>query len=237
MYVRGKMASQRKVVVWSKISEEEVLILPENLRPTEGESEHELDDSNGTQNDSLLLLNDSAKEDEPHEPGSTMSTGDDSDVQPPNNDLTGAINRHNLKGKTPPFVYIVAFFSIIGGFLFGYDTSVIAGALLELEEDFELDSTKRELIVSITILAAACGAVLGGPSNEMIGRKRTIMIASVIFGIGSVVMAAAPTGGGTASWSWLMVLCGRFIVGLGIGEFTFCDPFCCTCSYIHNVVT
>lgn len=214
------MASRKGVVVWSKISEEKVL-LPENLNEGKHKSEHELDvdDSNQTQNDHLLLLNDSAKETEIDESGSTANEStDDTDVRP-----SGNMNGNNLKGRTPLFVYVVAFFSVIGGFLFGYDTSVIAGALLELEKDFELDSTKRELIVSITILAAACGAVLGGPSNEVIGRKRTIIIASLIFGVGSVVMAAAPIGDNSASWSWLMVLCGRFIVGLGIGEYTVCD--------------
>ena len=120
--------------------------------------------------------------------------------------------------RTPLFVYVISFFSIIGGFLFGYDTGVIAGALLELEKDFRLDATKKELVVSVTVVAAAIGALCGGPSNEKLGRKPTIMIASMTFAVGAVLMGAAPTGGGTESWSWLMVLAGRFIVGLGIGE-------------------
>ena len=120
--------------------------------------------------------------------------------------------------RTPLFVYVISFFSIIGGFLFGYDTGVIAGALLELEKDFKLDATKKELVVSVTVVAAALGALCGGPSNEKLGRKPTIMIASMTFAVGAVLMGVAPTGGRTESWSWLVVLAGRFIVGLGIGE-------------------
>ena len=59
-------------------------------------------------------------------------------------------------------------FSIIGGFLFGYDMGVIAGALLELEKDFNLDVMKKELVVSVTVVTAALGALCGGPSNEKI---------------------------------------------------------------------
>ena len=132
--------------------------------------------------------------------------------------LTQRRHKACCRMRTPLFVHVISFFSIIGGFLFGYDTGVIAGALLELEKDFKLDATKKELVVSVTVVAAAVGAVFGGPSNEKLGRKPTIMIASMTFAIGAVLMGVAPTGGGTEKWSWLMVLAGRLIVGLGIGE-------------------
>ena len=110
----------------------------------------------------------------------------------------------------------VTIFSIIGGFIFGYDTSVISGALLILDKDYDytLTSLQKELVVSVTIGAAALGAVLGGPSNEILGRRPTIMIASVIFTIGAILMAAAPI----SAWGWIIILIGRFIVGIGIGE-------------------
>lgn len=146
----------------------------------------------------------------------------DTDLGSPNIDPTQPIKddvcRTSRRARTPLFVYVISFFSIIGGFLFGYDTGVIAGALLELEKDFRLDATKKELVVSVTVVAAALGALCGGPSNEKLGRKPTIMIASMTFAVGALLMGVAPTGGGTESWSWLVVLAGRFIVGLGIGE-------------------
>ncbi len=52
---------------------------------------------------------------------------------------------------TPPFVYILTLFSAIGGFLFGYDTGVISGAMISLRERFMLNSIWQEMIVSTTI--------------------------------------------------------------------------------------
>ncbi len=121
--------------------------------------------------------------------------------------------RPPVKTRTPVFVYVIVVFSIIGAFLFGYNTGVIAGALLELDKDFSLDATRKELIVSVTLVAAALGAIGGGPLNEKLGRKRTIMIASLVLTVGAVAMATAPL----ASWGWTVVLVGRFIVGVGIG--------------------
>ena len=107
-------------------------------------------------------------------------------------------------------------FSIIGGFLFGYDTAVISGALLVLDQDYHytLTTIQKELLVSITIAAAAVGTIFGGSCNEYLGRKYTIMIASIIFTIGAVVMVSAPIN----VWGWGIILVGRFIVGLGIGR-------------------
>ena len=122
------------------------------------------------------------------------------------------------KFRTPSIIYVITFFSIIGGFLFGYDTGVIAGALLELDKDYPLKTTKKELLVSITVAAAAMGAVCGGPLNEKAGRKKTIMIASIVFAVGAVVMAGAPP----MSWGWGVVFAGRFIVGIGIGGCGWC---------------
>ena len=107
-------------------------------------------------------------------------------------------------------------FAIIGGFLFGYDTGVISGALLVLDHDYDyrLTAIQKELIVSITIAAAAIGAVLGGPSNELLGRKPTIMISSVIFSVGAVLMSVAPI----SNLGYVLILLGRLTVGIGIGK-------------------
>ena len=65
------------------------------------------------------------------------------------------------KVKTPPFVYLLTFFSAIGGFLFGYDTGVISGAMILLRDQFRLNSVWQEMVVSVTIGAAAVFALVG----------------------------------------------------------------------------
>ena len=75
-------------------------------------------------------------------------------------------------------------------------------------EDFEQDLW-HQLIVSITIGAAAVFALISVPS-QMLGRKITILTASIVFAVGSVVMGVAN--------NKEMLLVGRLIVGAAIGK-------------------
>lgn len=68
----------------------------------------------------------------------------------------------------------------------------------------------HQVIVAITIGAAAVFALLSGVPSQMLGRKVTILAASVIFAAGSVVMGVAS--------NKEMLLVGRFIVGAAVGE-------------------
>ena len=112
---------------------------------------------------------------------------------------------------TPIFVYVLTMFSAIGGFLFGYDTGVISGAMILLRDYFLLSSVWQELVVSITVGAAALFALVAGLLGDQIGRKPVIILASLVFITGAVFL-------GLASDKY-MLLIGRFIVGAGIGEY------------------
>ena len=95
--------------------------------------------------------------------------------------------------------------------LFGYDTGVIAGANLYIDESFQnVTDFEKELIVSLTILGAAIGSLFGGPMADRFGRKPTIFIADVCFTAGCLVMAFSP--------SVNILILGRFIVGFGVGS-------------------
>ena len=76
------------------------------------------------------------------------------------------------------FVYVLATISAIGGFLFGYDTGVVSGAMIKVRVRFDLDSTMQEAIVSATIGAAAVAAGAAGPLTDGIGRRPTLIISS-----------------------------------------------------------
>ncbi|XP_073274749.1 inositol transporter 1 [Primulina huaijiensis] len=100
----------------------------------------------------------------------------------------------------------------IGGLLFGYDTGVISGALLYVEEEFEEvngSSFLQETIVSMALVGAMIGAAGGGWINDHYGRKKATIVADLVFIVGSIVMAAAPNA--------YVLIAGRFLVGLGIG--------------------
>ncbi|KDO16128.1 hypothetical protein SPRG_18335, partial [Saprolegnia parasitica CBS 223.65] len=83
--------------------------------------------------------------------------------------------------------------STTGGFLFGYDTGVISGALIFLQEDFHLDSFQSEVVVSATVFGAILGAAAGSCANDAWGRRRVILISAVLFAIGSALMGFAQT--------------------------------------------
>ena len=122
-------------------------------------------------------------------------------------ELQLAMELTTLSGKL--FIGTLTLFAAVGGFLFGYDTGIISGSLLKLRVEFDLSVKWQEAIVSVTVGAAAISSIVAGPSCDMLGRRPVLLIASVVFTIGAVVMGAAQ--------SAVMLLLGRIIVGLGVG--------------------
>lgn len=108
------------------------------------------------------------------------------------------------------FVYVLSFFSALGGFLFGYDTGVVSGAMLLLKKEMNLSAFWQELLVSSTVGAAALSALAGGYLNGLYGRRKCIMLASFIFTVGGIILSVAP--------DKEVLLIGRLTVGLGIGK-------------------
>lgn len=82
----------------------------------------------------------------------------------------------------------------LGGLCFGFDTGIIGGAVLFLENDFvDIEKSSKQLIISIAILGAAIGSIFSGFLSDEIGRKTTIIIADVFMTLGSIVMTLSPT--------------------------------------------
>lgn len=127
-----------------------------------------------------------------------------------NEDYTNVVKNTEVTQKSTYFVILLTLLSAIGGFLFGYDTGVVAGAMLQLKPHFHLQTVWIEAIVSITIGAAAVSSLFGGVLNDTIGRKPVIITASAVFTVGAIMLGAAQ--------NKYMLLGGRFVVGVGIGK-------------------
>ncbi|MBS3904155.1 MAG: sugar porter family MFS transporter [Simkania sp.] len=97
----------------------------------------------------------------------------------------------------------------LGGFLFGYNTAIIAGALLFIKEQFHLDPQMQGWTVSIILLGALIAAMITGSLADRFGRRRTILLSALLFILGAILVARAPD---NAMFMW-----GRFITGLGVG--------------------
>ncbi|MDO5437693.1 MAG: sugar porter family MFS transporter [bacterium] len=113
-------------------------------------------------------------------------------------------------------LYLVAFFVALGGLLSGFDTGVISGALLYINNEWHLSEFMQGFLVSTVLMGAALGAVLNGRLADVYGRKKIIFITAIIFFAGSILCAVSP--------NVYLLMISRFIVGFAIGIITFCAP-------------
>lgn len=111
---------------------------------------------------------------------------------------------------------LITCLSSIGGLMFGYDTGVVSGVLVLLQEHEsqssgfgDLSSGQLEAITSVTSLAAIAGTIAAAYASDAIGRKRVIAWSCVVFILAGIVMGLAPN-------FWTLIL-GRALAGVGIG--------------------
>lgn len=83
-------------------------------------------------------------------------------------------------------VVLIASVAAVGGFLFGYDTAVINGAVGALETVFQAGDVAIGLSVSSALVGSALGAFAGGQLADVLGRVRTMMVASVLFSVSAL---------------------------------------------------
>ncbi|KAF8530913.1 putative high-affinity glucose transporter of the major facilitator superfamily [Gautieria morchelliformis] len=123
-------------------------------------------------------------------------------------------------------VYLLTLVAYLGAFIFGYDTGV-AGGVLQMrgfQRDFGLSGQTPSEVTAVTshvvsILQGGCffGALLGAPLSERIGRRKALIVVSIIFLIGAAVQVA-----GIHKLSFIYG--GRFVSGLGVGAMSMLSP-------------
>ncbi|HEX8436082.1 sugar porter family MFS transporter [Archangium sp.] len=83
-------------------------------------------------------------------------------------------------------VVLIASVAAVGGFLFGFDTAVINGAVGALEQTFQAGDMAIGLSVSSALIGSALGAFVGGLLADWMGRIRTMVVASVLFAVSAL---------------------------------------------------
>jgi sugar porter (SP) family MFS transporter len=115
-------------------------------------------------------------------------------------------------------VYIlgISFISALGGYLFGFDFAVIAGALPFLQRQFGLNDFWAGLTTAILALGAIVGCLVAGSVSDKYGRRKGLLLAAAIFGVSSLAMAFAPVRGA--------FIAARFMAGAGVGMASMLSP-------------
>ena len=106
-------------------------------------------------------------------------------------------------------VVLTAAIAGLGGLLFGYDTGVIAAALLFIKGDFDLGSFAQGLVVAAVPIGAVAGAGFAGPAADRYGRRLMILLAAFVFIAGALASAAAPR--------VEVLVIARVVIGVAIG--------------------
>ncbi|WP_375479834.1 sugar porter family MFS transporter [uncultured Jatrophihabitans sp.] len=109
-------------------------------------------------------------------------------------------------------VLLAAAVSAISSLLYGYDTGIISGALLQIRRDFHTDSAVEQVIAGSILFGAALGALLGSRFSERLGRRRTILLVATVFVVGTLACALAPS-------AWTLCVA-RVVLGLAVGGAT-----------------
>ncbi len=103
----------------------------------------------------------------------------------------------------------LAISAAVGGFLFGFDSSVINGAVNSVQGHFALGAFVTGFIVAIALLGCAVGAYIAGRLADRWGRLKVMLLGAVMFLVSSI-------GAGLAFSAWDLALW-RVVGGLGIG--------------------
>lgn len=114
------------------------------------------------------------------------------------------------------YVILIAAAAAMGGFLFGFDTAVINGAVLALRDEFEASSLVIGLSVSLALLGSAAGAFVVGPLADRIGRVRCMILASVLFTVSAI--------GSGLPFSIYDFIFWRLLGGFGVGAASVIAP-------------
>ena len=124
------------------------------------------------------------------------------------------------------YVILIAGAAALGGFLFGFDTAVINGAVAALTNAFNANSVQTGLAVSLALLGSAVGAFYAGPIADRYGRVKAMVVASVLFTI-SAIGSGLPIG----IWDFTFW---RVLGGIAVGAASVIAPaYIAECSPAH----
>ncbi len=124
----------------------------------------------------------------------------------------------NLKNQKSNNSYLlfIALTAALGGFLFGYDTAVISGAIGFVKSKFALDAVMEGWFVSSALVGCIAGVSFAGELSDRLGRKRALIASGLLFSISAIGCAIS------ASHTELIIY--RLLGGVGVGVASMLSP-------------
>jgi sugar porter (SP) family MFS transporter len=107
---------------------------------------------------------------------------------------------------------MAAVVSAVSGLLYGYDTGIISGALLQISREFHTGNGVEQMIAAGILLGAVIGALACSVLSERVGRHRTILLICCVFIAGSLLCSISPTA--------LTLVAARVLLGFAVGGAT-----------------
>lgn len=107
------------------------------------------------------------------------------------------------------YTVLVALIVALGGFLMGFDASVISGVVSFIGPEFDLTRIELGWAVASLTLTATLAMMVSGPLSDRLGRKPVLRIAAALFAISALASAAAP--------DFISLVAARMLGGLGVG--------------------
>lgn len=97
----------------------------------------------------------------------------------------------------------------LGGFLMGFDASVISGVIKFIEPEFGLSKLQLGWAVSSLTLTSTLAMIVAGPLSTIYGRRPVLKITAALYAISAIGSALAP--------DYTTLVIARMIGGLGVG--------------------
>ncbi len=112
-------------------------------------------------------------------------------------------------GQSKYFISLLTLIAALGGFLFGFDMAVVSGIIEPVKLQYGLSSSQEGLFVSCALLGCIAGVAFSGYLSDIIGRRKVLFVAAVLFLISAVGFAF--------SEAYPVLILFRIVAGIAVG--------------------